>query len=341
MRAIAALLLLTACGARTGLLIEREEIDGGMDAGMADGGRDAGRDGGPDATVCVPGEVALEAGEIDVVFVIDRSGSMLAGYDGDTPAAGEPTRWELLEESMSEALVSFDDPRISVGAKFFPSRTRRGEPDLCAVNDRLDARLGPLSSGGILAEFRAWEPSGGTPLGPAIDVAVRSLSEAGEDRAQFIVVAPDGAPTCDRDPVGHTLRAIEDAHGELGIDVLVVGIASTEPEVALLDMFAVAGGRPLDGERRFYDARDPDLLTVLLSDVTRDLAQCVFAVPIPPGPEDVIEVLVAGASTPRDEARLDGWDWTNESRAQLGLFGPTCERARASGGAVRAIITCR
>jgi hypothetical protein len=83
---------------------------------------------------------------------------------------------------------------------------------------------------------------------------------------------------------------------------------------------AIAGGRPRpEGDRRFYDARDPGLLSSLLSDITRDLARCVFAVPIPPGPEDEVEVLLDGAIVPQDELRTNGWDWTSDERGQLAL----------------------
>lgn len=336
--------LLCACGARTGLEVDR--LDAGMDARAPNVLDDAGVDGGTDAPVCVPGTVPLEPGRTEIVFVVDRSGSMAATFEGLPPGPGEPSRWTLLANAMDRALEVFrGQSTVAVGAKFFPSRSSRVVTDDCAVLPGLDVPIGVGSAPGIVAQFARWGPAGGTPLGPALDEAIAGLSAVATERsAQFIVMATDGAPTCGRNATQAALDAIGRAHGERGIDVLVVGIASTEPEVALLDRMAVEGGRPRPsaaGERRFYDARDPALLDALLGDITRDLTRCVLAVPIPPRPEDAIEVFVGGELVPSDPARENGWDWTSERRAQLGLFGSACTRAIETGGDVRAIITCR
>jgi hypothetical protein len=267
---------------------------------------------------------------------------MRAAFDGLPPGVGEPSRWALLERAMSEALSVFDE-RIGVGAKFFPSRSGRPVEDDCAVFDGLDVPIGPGRAEGVITQFARWNPAGGTPLGPATREALDALlARDSPNSAQFIVVATDGAPTCAPDAFPQALEVIREAHEDHGVDVYVLGIASTEPEVERLDVLAVQGGRPrpLGEERRFYDARDPELLSSLLNEITRDLAQCVFSVPFPPGEEDEVEVLVAGETIPRDEERVNGWDWTSDRRQQLSLFGDACERAIDSGGRVRANITC-
>lgn len=337
---------LGACGSKTGLGLELPdatvppEEDAGMDAGVI---RDSGVDTGVDAApVCVPGIVALDPSTVEVVFVVDRSGSMLAAFDGSPPVGGERSRWEILEGAMSSALSVFDD-RIGVGAKFFPSQSIRADEGPCDVFSGLDVNIGPGRAPGVISQFSRWNPNGGTPVAVATRQALEALlARADDNNAQFIVVATDGAPTCGESPTSEALEVIREAHEDHGIDVYVVGIASTEPEVMLLDVMAVTGGRPRpDSEpRRFYDASDPGLLESLLSEITRDLVQCVFAVPIPPDEDDVVEVLVGGETVPRDVTRADGWDWTSDRRAQLSLFGAACERAIATGGAVRANITC-
>lgn len=331
-----------SCGSKTGLGQESPDAGPPFDAG-ADAGVDAGFDAGSDAgIVCVPGVVALDESTVEVVFVIDRSGSMGLSFDGDRPGPREQTRWETLEISLSAALIVFDD-RIGVGAKFFPTQTIRATEGPCDVFGGLEVGIGPGRVPGIVSQFARFDPSGGTPLALAMREAVDALlARADENSAQFIVAATDGAPSCSDDAEINALELIREAHEDHGIDVFVLGIASTPPEVALLEMMADLGGRPRPAAegRSFYDARDPDLLESLLGEIARDLTQCVFAVPIPPDEDDVIEVLVAGETIPRDEGRTEGWDFTNESRAQLSLFGRACEAAIASGGMVRAIITC-
>lgn len=341
-----ACLLATACGSKTGLTVPEEgaPLDAGMDAGRdagPDAGPDAGADSGPDAAVCRPGNIPLDRSEVEVVFVIDRSGSMRQNFDGLSPAGSELSRWELLALSMDRALGAFDES-VSVGAKFFPSRSARDVPNSCSVFDGLDVGIGPGRSRAVVNQFSRFDPAGGTPVGPAVVEAVDALlARQDGNAAQFIVVATDGAPSCGFDPVGDVVEAITDAHRDHAIDVFVVGIASTGPEVALLGRLATEGGRPrrIPGEPSYYDARNPDLLGDLLGEITSDLAQCVFAVPFPPDEDDTVEVQMQGEVVRRDPARIDGWDWTSEARGQLSLFGPACERAQA-GTAVRAIITC-
>ena len=236
----------------------------------------------------------------------------------------------------------FDDT-IGVGAKFFPTQTMRATEGPCDVFGGLEVPIGPGRAPGIITQFARYDPSGGTPVGPATREALDALlARSSEDNAQFIVVATDGAPTCGADAVAEAVSVIDEAHATHGIDVYVLGIASTAPEVDLLNRMAITGGRarPASESRRFYDASDPALLDALLSEIARDLAQCVYRVPIPPDDDDVIEVMVDGDLVARDETRERGWDWTSTRRSQLSLFGPACERAIASGGRVRAEITC-
>lgn len=85
-RAWPVLVLLTACGAKTGLYVPDAEVDAGFDAGL-DAGFDAGipppcievpRDGG---TVVATFDVPVELAIVDVMFVIDATASMLDEID--------------------------------------------------------------------------------------------------------------------------------------------------------------------------------------------------------------------------------------------------------------------
>ncbi len=331
------------CGSKTGL--EVGEVSPGLDASRPDGGfdagTDAGTDGGEDAgLVCRPGVVRLDPSTVEVVFVIDRSGSMALDFAGETPRPLE-SRWEILELALGGALEAFDES-VEVGAKFFPTQTMRATEGPCDVFGGLEVPIGPGRAAGIITHFTRYDPNGGTPVGPAARAALAALlARADENSAQFMVVATDGAPTCGEDAVGEIVSVVGEAHDVHGIDVFVLGIASPGPEHELLNRLAITGGRarPSTEPQRFYDARDPALLDSLLDEIARDLAQCVFAVPIPPDADDVVEVLIGRETIPRDESREDGWDWTSERRAQLSLFGPACDRA-IEVGAVRANILC-
>jgi hypothetical protein len=325
------------CGAKTGLRVDPNARDGGIDAQIVRS--DAGRDAGPDANVCIPGVIALEGASIEVVFVIDRSGSMMASYAGGVPAPLGEMRWDILRDAMAGALATFDDPRISVGAKFFPSRTDRPTEDECGVREGLDVPIGPKHSEGVISHFFRYGPLGGTPVGPAIDQARAALTAvAGSNAAQFMILATDGEPSCGPGAGADAIDAIRTAHEDFGIDIFVVGIGST---IGLLDEMAIEGGRarPAEEGTRYYEATEPALLEELLNEITRDVALCTFAVPAPPSAEVGVDVFVGSEPTEQDETRTNGWDWTNDEHRQLGLFGDACARAIETRD-VRANLRC-
>ena len=345
--AIVLAVLVASCGARTGLGADAFDAappprDAGIDAPI-----DAGLDAGTDARVCVPGVVVLRASPVEVVLTIDRSGSMTWAFDGASPGPGELSRWETLRLALVEPLASFD-ARVEVGAKFFPSRSLRPTPESCLVTDSLDIGIGPGRGDAILSFFSRFDPAGNTPIGPAVSRAtdaLRASSPSGE-AAQFIVLATDGQPSCpdpdgSRSPVELALESVRAAHEDYGIDVFVIGIASTGPEVATLEALARVGGRARPGGGpSYYDARDPEALDAVLGGIARDLAQCAFEVPVPPTDMDQVRVLIGGEEIRQDATRANGWDWMTPGRTQLGLFGPACDAAIAAGGRVRADIVC-
>ncbi|MCC6873324.1 MAG: VWA domain-containing protein [Sandaracinaceae bacterium] len=347
--AIVLAVLVAGCGARTGLGADAFDaappaLDAGIDAPPP---IDAGLDAGTDARVCVPGVVVLRASPVEVVFTVDRSGSMRATFEGGSPGPGELSRWETLRMALEGPLASFD-ARIEAGAKFFPSRSLRPTDDDCAVFDRLDVEIGPGRGDAILSYFARFGPAGGTPIGPAVTRATDALraSSPNGEAAQFIVLATDGEPSCQvpgepRSPLELALESVRAAHEDHGIDVFVIGIASTGPQIAVLEELARLGGRARPGGGpSYYYARDPEALDAVLGGIARDLAQCAFEVPVPPTDRDRVRVLIGGEEIRQDAARANGWDWMTPGRTQLGLFGSACDAAVAAGGRVRADIVC-
>jgi len=368
--AFASVLLLLGCGAKTGLKIP--------DAGDApDAGMDAGYDSGVDAAACFPEPVALERRGAQVMFVVDRSNSMNDTLDGQDPIPGEPTRWNILGDTLTDVLED-RDPLLEIGAKFYPSVFGPIPGDMpmqaCVVDMGIDVPPARGRLGRIRDLFNSTSPAGGTPTAAALNEVARFYaSRPAPGVPRFVVLATDGGPNCSPDPpedhttclcTGGPMDCLDDVFGplnciddvrtievirrlneDLEIPVYVIGIDDpTRPDLAdVLDQMAIAGGRPLGEEeatRRFYSVGERDELEGALTTIADTIARCVFELsPVPP-PAARVEVAVDGLIIPRDGTRSEGWDFTAPDASEITIFGGACERVTATDGDVTAEILC-
>jgi hypothetical protein len=300
--------LASACGARTGLDVP--------DSGYEDAG--------PDAGPCLPDRIPVSRPSIELLFLIDRSKSMEQSLDGGEPEApiGE-RRWDLLASAL-EGAFGAPDPRLSVGAIFYPQYRGvdpGGVDDACQLESAVAV---PPAFGGldeVLGQFIRTQPEGGTPTAGALSDAARFFADNPSGDRRFVVLATDGAPNCNvahfpnapdcictglsldncvpspplRDQESANANCLDDVRTELrvealvaaGIPVYVVGIDDpTRPETAeTLDVLALAGGRPrAEGGDRFYNIRQPGDLVRAFQEISDSVARCTFQLDRPPQP---------------------------------------------------------
>ncbi len=349
-RARAALLglLLVGCGAKTGLLVPER----GMDAGA------------PDAGVCPDMPVPLVRRQVETVFLLDRSGSMDHTWDGRPSGIGLPSRWSIVRDTLASVLPPYDQ-ELWIGAKLFPDGLG------CDLTGGLDLRPAARNVDPLLALFEAF-PEGGTPAALAIQNTLADLDRDSENPRVF-VIAMDGGPNCNDDPGTpgdvclctsvrraclvdppdgpqnclddiRTLETVRRASEDEGVPVVVVGIDDpSRPELSdFLDEMAIAGGLPrAPGEgRRFYSAREPEDLALAFGQIAELISRCVLSVPDPPPPGAQVTVSVDGVVLPRDPARMEGWDWTDEARGAMAFYGATCDALRGGDPVITAEIVC-
>ncbi len=367
--AAAALALMLGCGARTGLKIPDADVP--FDAGM-DGGFDA----GIDAPMCMPQPVALMRRGAQLMFVLDRSNSMDDTMQGEPREPGDPrpSRWDVMGDTL-EAVLMGADPLLEIGAKVYPSAdgSETTPEEACAVEAGVDIAPAPRRIPRLVEIFETTGPAGGTPTAAALGEVERFFTtRPAPGVPRFVVLATDGGPNCQPDPVppppacvctgrpdscldmrfgpfncldeGNTIAVIERLAAGNSIPVYVIGIDDpTRPDLGdVLDRMAIAGGRPreLDGGRRFYSvARRADLEEALTT-ITDTIARCVFELDPAVPPDATLEVTLDGLIIARDGTRSEGWDFTAPDRSEITLFGGACERVTSSSGTVSAEILC-
>jgi hypothetical protein len=346
-----------ACGAKTGLLVSETSNDAGHDADDAFVRFEA----------CVEGRFTLVRREAQVVFVIDRSGSMSQPIQ-----RGGTSRWDAMRTVFGQTLRLFEDS-IRMGVLMYPRRPDSAALASAQACDQLpgtgiDIPPRLRNADAVLDVINASGPSGATPTAAAIARAARFLSTTGSrELARYLVVATDGAPNCNLtlDPstcvcsYGSTscasagvgarycldddgaVTAITTARAQ-GISTYVVGIdGDLAPEyVAVLDRMAVAGGRSLDGPRRYYSIQDTAALTRAFEDIQRTIVRCAYVTPSRPDDPSRITVHVGATEVPRDPSRRNGWDWTDADYGELTLFGPACEQVLDAPRSLEATVAC-
>lgn len=352
---------LVSCGSRTGLF--------GPDTAFFYGEPDGSADASEDLNVqCVPGQFTFELALSQLMFVIDRSGSMKFSLNGVEKVQREQWRWTILQDALRQTITTFDS-EIAMGAKFFPEPMTDEQSQFPKFACRSDTGAGIAPERGnaaaILDVFDNTNPVGGTPTSEAVRLAAQFLTQR-RSVASTIVLATDGAPNCNGDldsdtctctaaqaqgcfgangdysclDDNRTIETIRTIAQDQKVPVYVIGIGSTErPEfLQVLDDMAVAGGRPRPTTPRHYNAQSEADLTSALGTIRDTVSKCTYLTPSAPNDPDKITVQIDGVFVPRDQSKQDGWDWIDQSLGELAFFGDACTKARGAGG-VPAVVS--
>jgi hypothetical protein len=348
--------LAAACGARTGLLVPDASLDAPPEDVFVR------------FDACVAGRFDMIRRSAQLLFVIDRSGSMNSPLEGMTG----PSRWEATVRALGTTLPTFEE-RLAMGALIFP-RTADNSPTLryiqsCQVQPGtgITVDVAPTNARAVNTMLAQTFTQGATPTGAAVRRATQWL-QAHDARgvASSIVLLTDGIPNCNPDvppaececldPAGMcsgergrlscldadgTVAALESAR-RAGISTFVVGIdGSIEPRFqSVLDRMAEAGGRANATSPRYSSIRDSAQLLRTFEGIQRTVALCSYVTPSRPDAPDAIDVDLDGARVPRDPARREGWDWTDRDYGELTFYGRACDSAQRASARVQATVRC-
>lgn len=180
----------------------------------------------------------------NVMFVLDRSGSMVEDPNGRYPTPKGTSKWELLQRAVKKILDTYGS-QLPFGMEMF---TSSAFSDLmCYTDTRIDVEPAHDTSMRILKLLLAAQPDANTNTGEAIKRALNDPAMLERKRGQYLILITDGDPNCnplDYQNASFTTKQIALAAAQ-GIHTFVVGFdGSGGVNPAGLNRMANAGLEP-------------------------------------------------------------------------------------------------
>jgi hypothetical protein len=331
----------------TGASASASSGDNGNGGAGGTGGLDVDNDGGvpvDDSGACTSTSASAERVQLDMVFLIDRSGSM----------AGP--KWE----GTKAALTSFfNDPasaKIGAGLIYFPNY----KADSCIPGDyqALDVPIDvlPDHAFALTNSMPANATGATTPTWGALKgslMAATAFQDAHPTHKVVLVLATDGDPNaCGDATIDHIAALAKSALSYNGVHTYVIGVEGST--IANLDKIAAAGGTGAA-----YDVtKDISQFSAKMEEIRGAALGCEFAIPTPPGGAELDPDKVNFSYTPKgvgapkillrannlaDCAGEPGWFFdSNSAPTKIILCPASCATVQADGNAkVDALFGCK
>jgi hypothetical protein len=273
---------------------------------------------------------------VSLVFVLDRSGSMGDGINGDRTLKWDP---------VTEALAAFFGDAQSMGVQaslvFFPyamNPAERCNPSAYYAADvQMRALPDPLTFKGAM---QGTSPSGNTPTRPAILGAIdyaKDQAMLNPKRRHAIVLVTDGEPDDCNSSVANVSLEVAKVAGT--IPTYVVGVGGA---LAMLNMIAQSGGTGAPTFITVGDAAKTKSEFLNALNAIRGLeVSCNLPVPSPPAGQTFVRdqvnvVYTPGTGAPsqllydKDCSSGFGWRYDDEANPKtIELCATSCANAKA------------
>lgn len=307
---------------------------------------------------CAQSATAMKKDLSNVLFLIDRSGSM------HIRLSSGGTRWTDTKSGLATFLQSLSNT-TRAGAMMFPQgnapvdfcyidagindvvcRQGPARPDAAprcdASNYSLGVPIGPMDNGKRTAIMQHIASSDeefyyGTPIAPALRGAIDQLRASPLDGAKSVVLLTDGYPTActnksggrDEPQPAYDAALYGVAGGSL-VRTFVMGVidGTKGADASVLRQIAVAGGT--DHHYEINEATFAQDMARALGDIGLQAFDCTFSLPDTNGrvlDKDSVNVEVYGQSqrvVPRDTSRKNGWDYLPGDK-QIQFYGEACK----------------
>ncbi len=293
-----------------------------------------------DAGVCATTEAEARRIPLDIIFLIDQSGSMSGA------------KWTGTKTALTTFFNDQASAGIGTGLVYFPTQ----EPYDCnplhyAV---LDVPINPLPTNAFaLTNSIPFDATGiGTPTYGALKgalMAATAYQESHKTHKVIVVLATDGEPLgCEPKTIDDIADLAESARGYNGVRTYVIGVAGSK--LVNLDKIAAAGGTTAA-----YDiTQDINEFSAKIAEIRTAALGCDFELPEPPNgealePDEVnFTYTPKGLGTPKILPRADdladctdqpGWYYdSNAGPTKLILCPASCATVQADNNAKVSVL---
>jgi hypothetical protein len=348
---------------------------GAAGTGIIDPGRDAGN--ASDASGCASSTIKADLLPANLLFVIDRSGSMNCNLPPITsstdceakPArvdAAKPSKWEIIRDALKSAFAALP-PTASAGISYFSNDDECGVQSAPSVAVK---RIDPAQVAALGASLDAMVPAGGTPIVGATILGYKHLhQQLFEPGSDYLVLLTDGSESCTPADISGLVSTQVPNALLVGIRTFSIGAPGSEAARGLLSQIAFAGGTASSATCDHSGAKDVgdchfDMTTSqdfagdlrkALATITGKALTCSFDVPVGPAgvPVDRTKVNVnftpgggEPMAIPQDnnapcDQGADGWQYA-DSETKIILCGPTCAKVKSDPTArIDIVLGCR
>jgi hypothetical protein len=317
-----------------------------------------------DATGCASSSVKADLLPTNLLFVIDRSGSMNCNLPPTTSSAdcemkpdrvdmSKPTKWEIIREALKSAFAGLP-PTASAGIAFFSN------DDECGVQSAPNVAVKAIDAAQVTAlgsSLDAMKPAGGTPIVGATILGYKhlhqQLSLPGND---VLVLLTDGSESCTPADVPALVSTQVPNALSVGIRTFSIGVPGSEGARGFLSQMAFAGGTASSascdhsggkdvGNCHFDMTTSQDFagdLRKALATITGKALTCSFDVPVgvagvPVDPKKLnvnftpsggVAAPILQDNTAACDQGADGWQYA-ENQTKIVLCGPSCDKVKA------------
>jgi hypothetical protein len=293
-----------------------------LDVGAGETATDSG--GGECQLIHVDGE----AEKPQIILILDKSGTM-DGYHWEFMGENM-TRWKSLYLTV-EAMLNEFDGAADFGAELFPKVGTNAE---CNADDPVTVAVAADNAANILATIPGAEAvvAGRTPTGHGVQMSRLHLTTVADGRPQVMILVADGQVSDSCNGVNtdaQVITMLEDA-AAAGIPTYVVGIDPDANTINELNDFAEAGGVPLPGNDKFYNAQDANTLFDSLGQIVAGVLSCTIPLSEVADYPEYTKVNVGAMEWPEitDCNTEDGWYYSNEFD-EITLCGLACDALKA------------